>query len=183
MINHGVRGIMYRDVVVAANGSVTCPRQLAGVTNLKTMCEPELVARDGALDHTGRRLGAPVGALARALRTDLVVAGHVAGGDVGAALGLAHGAVLQHQVPEHPRLAIVSPRTYPLLKLIDSRADRGVRNRRTLLDVTGLAVAPRRGVAEELLRLVAFRRSHVVLCTNTHQSAPWLIMLCAVLIS
>jgi len=193
---------MYRDVVFASYSSVTRPRQLPRIGGLKTMVKPELVARDGALDHACRGLGASVGALAGALLAYLVVARRVARGDVGAALGLAHGPVLQHQVPKQPRRAVVSVWSDPLLaracragwvrvwtcmvwaglsvqsylELVDSSTYRRVSNRRALFDLSVLAVAPGRGVAEEFLRLVAFRRGHVVLLFD------WLIMSCAVLV-
>ena len=131
---------MYRDVVLASDRAMACSRELPRVRRLETcqtgrmvvvsiqcsgggegsgdkltMCERKLVPRDGALDDARDRLGAGVGTLRRALLAHLVVARHVPGGDVGPALGLAHRPVLEHEVAEHPRLAVVAVGAQPLL--------------------------------------------------------------------
>ena len=89
--------------------------KLSRVCGLKAIDEPQMRPRNRALDHRGHRLCTGVRALRRTLWTDLVVAGEVAVGDVGSTLCLTHRTILQDQVSEKPRLAVVSIGTQPLL--------------------------------------------------------------------
>ncbi len=56
-------------------------------------------------------------------------------------------------------------------QIVDAGAKDAERDRGAGGDVYRLDVGQRRGVGEQLFRLLALGRLDVVLCTNTHQSA------------
>jgi hypothetical protein len=103
--------------------------------------------------------------LSGALVTNLFVAGDVAVRDVGSALCFTNRAVLQHQVPEEPGLAVVAVWSQPLLEFMYPRADNPVCNRGAGRNHARLAVTPRRSIRKKFLRFRAVGGVDIVLHT------------------